>query len=74
MIGRFVIGMGALALLSACAPSAMLLVGTARPPISAADVKIYDQPPASFEEVAILNAWSDTLSRPGGSKSAWKRG
>lgn len=44
----------------------MLLVGPARPPISAADVKIYDQPPPTFQEVAVLNAWSDSLFRPGG--------
>jgi hypothetical protein len=72
MIGRFVIGAGALALLSACTPSAMLLVGTARPPISAADVKVYDQPPPSFEEVAVVNAWSDSLFRPGGAHATDK--
>jgi hypothetical protein len=72
MIGRFVIVVGALALLAACAPSAMLLVGTARPPISAADVKVYDQPPPSFEEVAILNAWSHSLFRPGGPQATDK--
>jgi hypothetical protein len=66
MIVRIFVGMGALVLTSACAPSAMLLVGTARPPISTADVKIYTQAPPSFEEVAILNAWSDSLFRPGG--------
>ena len=72
MIGRFIVGIGVLALVSACTPAAMLLVGTARPPISAAEVKVYDQPPPSFEEVAILNASSDSLFRPGGPQATDK--
>ena len=44
----------------------MVLVGPARPPISAADVKIYVQPPPTFQEVAVLNASSHSLFQPGG--------
>ncbi len=44
----------------------MLPVGTVRAPISTAEVKLYAQPPPVFEEVAILNAWSHSLFRPGG--------
>jgi len=57
----------ALALMAAaCAPSSHVLVGTARAPISPLDVKIYTQPPPSFEEVAILDASSKSIFQPGG--------
>src|SRR5665213_375242 len=57
----------ALALMAAaCAPSSHVLVGTARASISPLDVKIYTQPPPSFEEVAILDASSKSIFQPGG--------
>jgi hypothetical protein len=64
-------GLGAclLAWLSACTSSAFLLVGSARPPIAAGDVKIYAQPPPAFEEVAVLNAYSHSVFQPGGQRS-----
>jgi hypothetical protein len=47
--------------LSACAaPSSHVLTGTARAPIPPDQVRIYSQPPPMFEEVAIVNASSDS--------------
>lgn len=60
---------GAAWLLAACAPSSHILVGTARPPISPADVKIYDTPPPQFQEIALLDATSSSLFGTGGQKS-----
>lgn len=62
----------ALAALAACAPSTHVLVGTARPPISPADVKIYSTPPAHFQEIAVLDASSKTAFGTGGQKSVDK--
>lgn len=45
-------------LLAGCAASSHVLVGTARPPISPDQVKIYLHPPANYEEVAIIDASS----------------
>ena len=44
-----------LVLLSACASSSVL-VGTARPAISPDQVKVYLQPPAKYETIALLSA------------------
>jgi len=52
--------------LAACAPSSHILVGTARPPISPSDVKIYLQPPPAFEQIAILNASANSMFGTGG--------
>jgi len=52
--------------LVACAPSSHILVGTARPPISPAEVRIYLRPPPAFEEIAILNASADSMFGTGG--------
>src|ERR1700682_656829 len=52
--------------LVACAPSSHILVGTARPPISPSDVKIYLQPPPAFEQIAILNASANSMFGTGG--------
>lgn len=41
-----------------CAASSHILTGTQRPPIDPAKVKLYSQPPAKFEEVAIIEASS----------------
>src|ERR1700676_1273225 len=58
--------------LSACAPSSHILVGTARPPISPSEVKLYLQPPPSFQEVAILNASANSMFGAGGQGSVDK--
>jgi hypothetical protein len=43
---------------------------TVRPAISPSEVKIYLQPPPSFEEVAILHASADSVFGTGGQGSA----
>jgi hypothetical protein len=58
--------------LAACAPSSHILVGTARPPISPSDVKLYLQPPPSFQEVAVLNASANSMFGTGGQGSVDK--
>jgi hypothetical protein len=45
-------------LLVGCAASSYVLVGTARPPISPDQVKIYLHPPAKYDEIAIIDASS----------------
>jgi hypothetical protein len=55
--------------LAACAPSSHILVGTARPPISPSEVKVYRQPPPSFQEIAILNASANSMFGTGGQGS-----
>jgi hypothetical protein len=62
----------ALALAACAAPSSHILVGAARPPISPTDVKIYLQPPPSFEEVGVLNASADSMFGTGGQTSVDK--
>ena len=52
--------------LEACAPSSHILVGTARPAIPPSDVKVYLQPPPTFEQVAILNASANSMFGTGG--------
>jgi hypothetical protein len=58
--------------LAACAPSSHVLVGTAHPPISPAEVKLYLQPPPTFEQIAILNASSNSMFGTGGQGSVDK--
>jgi hypothetical protein len=58
--------------LVACSPSSHIVVGTTRPPISPTDVKLYLQPPPSFEEVAVLNASADSMFGSGGQASVDK--
>src|SRR6202045_4679735 len=58
--------------LAACAPSSHILIGTARPPISPSEVKIYLQPPPSFEPIAILNASANSVFGTGGQGSVDK--
>jgi hypothetical protein len=48
----------ATALISGCAASSHVIVGTVRPAISPEQVKIYLQPPPSYEEVAVIDASS----------------
>src|ERR1700686_1564260 len=58
--------------LAACAPSSHILVGTARPPISPKEVKIYPQSPPSFEQIAVLNASANSMFGTGGQGSVDK--
>ena len=67
---------------SGCATGAALVTGVKRPPINPNEVRIYSEPPANYEEVAIISAnsyWSwawteqskmDTASRELRSKAA----
>lgn len=48
----------AVSLLSGCGASSHLLVGAQRPPIDPSSVRVYLQPPAHFEQVAMLEASS----------------
>ena len=58
--------------LAACASESIVVTGTARPPISPAEVKIYSRPPPAFEEVAILNASKSSAFTTGGQKTVDK--
>jgi hypothetical protein len=59
--------------LGACGASdSFVMTGTARPPISPADVKIYSQPPPQFVEIALLNASSKSVFSPGGQQTVDK--
>ena len=53
-VRTLVLGLAVL-VLAACASSSVL-VGNARPPISAEQVKVYLEPPAGYETVALLEA------------------
>ena len=53
-----VAALAAQVLLAGCAASSHVLVGTALPPISPDQVRIYLHPPARYEEVAIIDASS----------------
>ena len=43
---------------SGCATGAALVTGVKRPPINPNEVRIYSEPPANYEEVAIISAHS----------------
>lgn len=62
----------ALLAITACAPSSHILTGTARPPISPTEVKIYMTPPPQFQEIALLDAHASSAFGPGGQKSVDK--
>jgi uncharacterized protein YbjQ (UPF0145 family) len=66
------IGAAFACLVAGCAPSSHILVGTPRPAISSAEVKIYTAPPAQFQEIALLDAHSRSLYQAGGQKSTDK--
>jgi hypothetical protein len=55
-----------LILLCSCASSSRVIVGNARPPIAPSEVKLYAHAPPQFEEIAVLNASSHSVFRPGG--------
>lgn len=63
---------GFLALIAACATDSVVMTGSPRPAISPADVKIYSQPPAVFEEIAILNTSKNSAFTTGGQKTVDK--
>ena len=69
---RLLILVAFVALAACAAPQSFVLVGTARPPISPAEVKIYSHPPPTFEEIAILNASSNSVFSPGGQSTVDK--
>ena len=60
------------ALQVACAPSWHVLTGTARPPISPGEVKVYADAPPAFEEVAILKASRQSIFGSDGEHSTDK--
>jgi hypothetical protein len=43
---------------AACATSSHVLIGTARPPIEPASVRVYYRPPPKYEEIATVSASS----------------
>ncbi len=45
-----------LGLLAACSGPSHVMLGKSRPPTDPASVKVYSQPPARFEEIAIVEA------------------
>jgi hypothetical protein len=57
---------------AACAPSSHVLTGTARPPITPDQVKIYSSPPPNYQEIAVLDASSKSAFGTGGQKSVDK--
>lgn len=59
-------------LLSGCAPASRVLVGPARAPIPVDQVVIYEQPPVNSQDVAILNASSNSVFSAGGRRVADK--
>ena len=59
-------------LVVACAPTSHVLIGTARPAITPAEVKIYSTAPPKFEEIAVLGASNKTLFTTGGQRSTDK--
>jgi hypothetical protein len=69
---RLMLAGGAALVLAACATDSIVLTGTARPAISPAEVRIYSQPPAVFEEIAILNASKNSAFTTGGRKTVDK--
>ena len=69
---RLMLAGGAALVLAACATDSIVLTGTARPAISPAEVRIYSQPPAVFEEIAILNASKNSAFTTGGQKTVDK--
>ena len=55
-----------LILLPACASSSHVIVGRVRPAIAPSEVRLYSHAPPQFEEIALLDASSHSVFRPGG--------
>jgi hypothetical protein len=68
---RILAGIAVLAL-AACASDTIVLTGSARPPISPADVRIYSHPPEVFQEIAILDTSKSSAFTTGGQKTVDK--
>jgi hypothetical protein len=60
------------ALLAACAASSRIVTGTPRAPIPPNEVRVYTSAPASFEEIAVLNASKKSVSSAGGERAIQK--
>src|ERR1700733_10745986 len=56
-------------LIIAFARAAHSLSGTPRPAISPADVRVFTTPPPQAEQIALLDAHSDSVFGPGGQKA-----
>jgi hypothetical protein len=57
---------------AACATDSVVVTGRVRPAISPTEVKLYSQPPAMFEEIAVLNASKSSAFTTGGQKTVDK--
>lgn len=68
MTTRILLGLAVALLLSACTPATKMM-GTARPPVGVADVKVYPTPPAGAETIAELTASAKSVFSPGGMKA-----
>lgn len=53
---RAIVVFATLAVLAACSGPSHIMLGKSRPPTDPASVKVYAQPPAHFEEIAIVEA------------------
>jgi hypothetical protein len=69
---RAAMSMGVLLVIAACAPTAPLLTGIARPPIAVSEVTIYSTPPPVYQEIAVLTASNKSAFGTGGEKSVDK--
>jgi hypothetical protein len=58
--------------LVACATSSRILTGTPRAPILPAEVLVYTEAPASFEEIAVLSASRKSILSSGGERAIQK--
>jgi hypothetical protein len=58
--------------LVACATSSRMLTGTPRAPILPAEVRVYTEAPARFEEIAVLIASRNSVSSGGGERAIQK--
>ncbi len=64
--------LGALVSLGACASTSHVMNGTARPPTTPDQVKVYWQPPARYEKIALIDATAHSAFGPGGQKTVDK--
>lgn len=55
---RIIVALVSLGLLVGCAASSHIVTGKTRPPIDPSHVRLYNHPPAKYEEIAIVEASS----------------
>jgi hypothetical protein len=55
---RLYVFLSAIFLLAACATTSHVITGKVRPPIDAAQVRIYSTAPPAYEEIAVIDATS----------------